>query len=319
MNNLSELHQKSQELDVDKADHIVMPSTAVFTQNHELKFNDVFGLSSTYKLSEWAIKQACDKMGGTEGQVALYNYQKVVRGDGEHWADTMNYWRVDTGGGWLVRTHGDGARAILSQDYTPIQNTDVIETTAEMLDQTAYQLVQPHIDADNVDFKLRVTENEDGSFGQGVFIGNGETGQRGLSIKPFIQRTSCTNSIVYSAGGVFLRHFKLVKADLIYTIKRHMGEALKITGEMMNRILMAEVEQIPDFSEYVSAFCKKNNVSQVGYGIIMVGAEGQQTTMGLVNGLSFYAHHQENHDTELRLENLAAAVLMDDFKGEIEL
>ena len=93
-----------------------------------------------------------------------------------------------------------------------------------------------------------------------------------MRVLPFVQRTSCTNSIVWKGGGIELRHWRIGRIDLVFTLRRFMGEALNKTQDMMDRILEAELETIPDFADYVKNFCKDGNISEVDYGVVMAGS-----------------------------------------------
>jgi len=198
---------------------------------------------------------------------------------------------------------------VLSKDYTIMNNTEVLGTMIDIIGDTVYEPVQPMISPDSLHVKIKVATSSD-KYGQGVYIGNGETGNHKLRVLPFVQRTSCTNSIVWKGGGVELRHYRVGRIDLMYTIKRFMGEALNKTQEMMDKVIEAELETIPSFADYVQKFCKDNQVDEVGYGVVMAGTESEQTKMAFINGLTYYAHEQDDNEEQLRLETLGASILM---------
>lgn len=302
--NLQDMLAKSTQYDSEKTDFLVPLEDVTFTEKGVAVKEALFGSTNEMEMTDWALGQACDKLGPPPRK-----YMEACPGDLR--AYNLNHWKTEKkpNGGWLVRSYKDKARAILSKDYSVLGNSDVLETMLDVMGDTPYQPVQPHIDPDTVHVKIKVTGTSDGNYGQGVYIGNGEIGNYKLRVLPFIQRTACTNSIVWKGGGIELRHWRIGRIDLVYTLKRFMGEALNRTREMMDRILEAELETIPNFADYVKFFCKDNGVSEVGYGLVMAGTEGRADRMALVNGLTYYAHEQENYDTQIRMETLGADLL----------
>ena len=302
--NLQEMLTQSQQYDLEKEDYLAPLEDVTFTEKGVAVKEKLFGATINLGMTDWALGQACDKLGPPPR-----NYMRACPDDLR--ATNLNHWKEnkESNGGWLVRAYQDNARAILSNGYSVLGNTEVLETMLDVMGDTPYEPVQPHISPDSVHVKLKVAGNTDGNYGQGVYIGNGETGNYKLRVLPFVQRTSCTNSIIWKGGGVELRHWRIGRIDLVYTLKRFMGEALNKTQEMMDRILKAELETIPDFADYVQRFCKQSNISEVGYGVVMAGTESEDSRMALVNGLTYYAHQQEDPDTQVRLETLGADVL----------
>jgi len=303
--NLHEMLARSQEFDIQKEDYLSPLEDITFTEKGVSFREKLFGTALDLEMTDWALGQVCDKLGPPPR-----HYMEVC--PGELRAHNLNHWKEvkKSNGGWLIRTHEEKARAVLSKDYTIMNNTEVLSTMIDIMGDTVYEPVQPFISPDAAHVKIKVTHNNDGNYGQGVYIGNGETGNYKLRVLPFVQRTSCTNSIIWKGGGIELRHWRVGRIDLMYTIKRFMGEALNKTADMMDKIIEAELEFIPEFAEYVKKFCKDNQVSEVGYGMVMAGTESVHTRMALVNGLTYYAHEQKDYNDQLRLETLGANILM---------
>jgi len=301
--NLNEMLAQSQELDKQKEDYLIPLEDIAFTEQGISFKEKLFGTTLDMEMTDWALGQVCDKLGPPPRK-----YMDVCPGDLR--AQNLNHWKEEKDGGWLVRSYEEKARAVLSKDYTIMNNSEVLNTMIDIIGDTAYEPVQPFISPDSTHVKIKVTDNSDGKYGQGVYVGNGETGNYKLRVLPFVQRTSCTNSIIWKGGGVELRHWRVGRIDLMYTIKRFMGEALNKTKEMMDNIIEAELETIPDFADYVKKFCKDNNVSEVGFGVVMAGTESEHSRMALINGLTYYAHEQNDYDEQLRIETLGASILM---------
>jgi hypothetical protein len=301
--NIQQMLEKSREYDMAKADYEVGTNEILFT-DVGLAFNEpLFGSHTELAMTDWALGQVCNKLGPPP-----LNYMRLC--PDELRSENLNYWRERVEKTWLIRAYENDARAVLSDRYSVLQNTEVLETLDKIVGETVHEPIQPEITPDSMHLKLKTNQTDTGDYGQGVYVGNGETGNYKLRIHPFVQRTSCTNSIVWKGGGIELRHININTGDLVFAMKRWLGETLLRNKEVMERIVEAETETIPDFAEYVQKFCDNNGITEIGYGIVMAGSEGEETKMALVNGVTHYAKNVEDYDEEIRLETLGGSLLM---------
>jgi len=305
MDTLSELIDLSTELDQNKADYLARVGDIDFDDQARIVVPDnLFNASTPLELTDWALHQVCEKLGPPP-----YDYMK--RCPLSLRAYNLNHWRANGNGKtWFVRAYGEKARAVLTPDYTPVLSTKVLEMTQELLGTTPYRLVRPYVDADTLHVKISVADTKGDNYAIGAYIGNGEIGNYMLRIFPFLQRHSCTNSIIYQEGGFEQRHFHVTPAFIWGALKEKIGQAIGMATEMLDHIVRAEAENIPDLAHVIANLCKDKGLSQPVHDLILIGSESQNTRFGLVNGLSFAAHHMEDVDLAIRLESMAGAILM---------
>ena len=81
---------------------------------------------------------------------------------------------------------------------------------------------------------------------------------------------------------------------------------------MYKQVLQAEEERLPSITEFINGLAEENSWNDHVRDTILLGTEGEQTRMGVVNGLSFAAHSAENVNDDVRqmLELLSGKVLM---------
>jgi hypothetical protein len=305
METLSDLIEQSTRLDQDKADYLAGIADITFDQQARIVIPDsLFNAVTPLEMTDWALRQACEKLGPPPAE-----YMRVCPPPLR--ATNLNHWRESGNGkSWFVRADGDKARAVLTQEYTPVANTRVLEMTQELLGNTPYNLVHPFLDADTLHVKISVADTKDGHYAVGAYIGNGEIGNHAVRVWPFIQRHACTNSILYTDGGFEQRHYKVTPAFIFGALKEKIGQAIGMASEMLDQIVRAEAEHIPDLADVIADLCKQKGLSQPVHDLILIGTEGNKTRFGLVNGLSFAAHQIDDIEHTIELEALAGAVLM---------
>ena len=81
---------------------------------------------------------------------------------------------------------------------------------------------------------------------------------------------------------------------------------------MYKQVLQAEEERLPNIADFISGLADAHRWNDHVRDTILLGTEGEQTRMGVVNGLSFAAHSAENVNDDLRqmLELLSGKLLM---------
>jgi hypothetical protein len=94
--------------------------------------------------------------------------------------------RRDDNGDFTCRTIRSGA-------YGIIDNNEVLAIVRDHVGRTPYALVRPYLVDDYMWLKVVVSDTTNGNYAAGFVVRNGEVGNAGLSVFPFIQRHSCTN------------------------------------------------------------------------------------------------------------------------------
>jgi hypothetical protein len=238
--------------------------------------------------------------------------------------------------GLLVRTHDKAIRAILTDKYGIVDNTQVLGAVRDILTTTADQLrdlrvVNSVVDRDRLDLRVVFSEPEiqnpndptpqgdtrrgdlrNGSkpYGLGVFVTNEETGRGGLAVKSLIWRGTCTNSIIVNtAQSIGLRHIG-ESAVLIGRLQQAFADALPVAAQTLNRIYEVSNKALPNLTDVITGLAKQYNWGDDTTKQILIGTEGQETVMGLVNGVSFAASKIETSAERVEMETQAGSILV---------
>jgi hypothetical protein len=108
-------------------------------------------------------------------------------------------------------------------------------------------------------------------------------------VLPFIQRHACTNSTVWEEGGIKLKQTGDRRNKLMLLIAS-MGEALQACGDLIQRMVQAQYEQLPALDQIIDGLAERFEWSQEVTFAVVHGTENQRTVAGLVNGLTYAAH-----------------------------
>lgn len=256
-----------------------------------------------------ALWQVCDKLGPPP-----YSYLRNCPPDLA--ATNLNHWQRENHRDreWLVRSFSGEARAVLSSGYKPIDNDHVLGIVRDILakEGLSYKLIRPYLTPDRLHLKVSVADQSGGHYAIGFYVGNGEVGNAALKCRPFIQRHSCTNSIIFDEG-FSQSHVGsgLTVASLRVMLKAGIGTAIAVSAQSLEEVILAEEDEIPNLTAVIDNIATVNRYNNDTKSAIAIGTEGKMTRMGLVNGLSFAAHKVEGLDQEDRiaLEFFAGTVL----------
>jgi hypothetical protein len=170
-----------------------------------------------------------------------------------------------------------------------------------------------YLDADTFHGKFTIAEKptDGNSFGVGYYVGNGEIGNRSVRVAPYIQRTSCQNSIVFLDWGIEIRHYRVTPAFIWGAIKETIGQAIGKSVEAVNKFVEAEMVAIPEISKVIDEMAERYGLSLPVKEDILRGTEGKETLAAVVNGLSFAAQKVESIEARIDMETLAGAILLE--------
>lgn len=305
---LEQLIERSETFDQNKHDFKVKPSEAGF-QGGRFVTTSMFGQRTYYSVEDYALGQAATHLNVPVGYLRRCPTQLQ---------DTnLNHWLWSQRGErgkdrpWLIRTDSDRVRSFLSDVYAPIGNTDILTIASELLQQNNYKLIRPNLTRDDLHLRVVVIDDvgPDGNYGLGAYIQNGEIGNRMLSVAPFLMRTSCTNSTVWMKHAWEQRHAHVSTAYLRASLKEHLGRAFAVADTMLENVIKAEEDRIPDLNKVIKELAAKHKLSDDQRTLIQLGSENNWSRMGLVNGLTFMAQRLDDYDEELKIEALAGEIL----------
>ncbi len=263
-------------------------------------------------LTEHALRQVCSKLGPAvygkgSARVLPFDYLTAIPKD--LMAENLNRHLVNGNGSrWLIRADGDQVRAILDSNYPgganergDFENTQYLKIVQSFIDEqpeqyTDLKLVRPYVSADEIGIKVSwrdvspFRDQDGGSYGIGTFIGNSEIGTGKLKISPFVQRTSCENSIIYDRDNALEFVHRGSFAAMRTQFKAAIGKVLHAAADVLDRFIEAEYEKLDDFDAILSGLALRHGWSEPVKMTVAVGTEGKQTRAGIVNGVTYAAH-----------------------------
>lgn len=266
------------------------------------------------------------------------DWQTIQANYPEHFATIMNdvltkYAQKTRNNGLLMRTYDGDIRAILTSLYGVVDNTamlhgvrDVLQesmaglpemrlvrsevTPDDMLVQVVWKNVQsPNADANRPGDGFNLGE---GGYGAGFSIRNGETGNYGIKVAPMLWRGPCTNSIILQADRSFNARHVGEPVGIIAAVKLATFQMMPLLDSAIKTAFEAEVQKLPSLADVINGFAKEYKWSDKVKDAVLIGTEGRETKMGVVNGVSYAAHHATNGNTDLMVDmsTLAGALLM---------
>lgn len=236
--------------------------------------------------------------------------------------------------GLIVRTEAKAIRAILTDKYGIVDNTQVLNSIREVLMQSApdlkdLRIVNSVIDRDRLDLRVVFSEpkvknpevapqgdtrrndpRDNRPYGLGVFVSNEETGRGGLNVKALIWRGMCTNSIIVNTQqSIALRHIGETQV-LLGRLQQAFADALPVAAQTLNRIYEVSNKALPNLTDVLSGLAKQYSWDDGTMQQVLIGTEGQETVMGLVNGVSFAASKIEDSAQRVEMETQAGNILV---------
>ena len=227
-------------------------------------------------------------------------------------ADILNRHLRDSNGRWLVRQYQATARAILGSDYTVMDNLPLLERLEEACQERGYpkEFKDPLVTPDDLHLRAVWGYAEGGLWGIGLYVGNNEIGSGKIKVKGLLKRTACDNSLIWTMDSA-VEFIHRGDASIRWTaIARAVVEALKLGPGILRRAHEAEATEIPNFDEVLNGLAETYGWTPPQALSVATGTENQRTVMGVLNGLTWFAHNAELPPEErVRWESLAGDVL----------
>lgn len=317
---IKQLFEQSSQQDLHKHDHIAFASQLEFGEDGRLRVPRTFaGEIQPLEPTEWAWGQLFSKLGPTvfgRGSHKTLPSDYLLAIPRDLLATNLNTHLQKTNRKWMVRAYDNRARAVLDHRYPTIQNTELLEIINTMLDDNAanfpdLKVVRPSVSPDDLNIKTVWKDIQGRNYGIGVYVGNGEVGNRRLRVLPLIQRHSCTNSIISDTeNGLSLVH-RGSSAAMRVQLKAAFSNIFHASAELVERMIEAEEERIPDFADVIQGLSVQYGWSEDVTSSVLIGTENQQTRAGIVNGISWAAHDAvQDANGQADLEVLAGRILV---------
>src|SRR3990167_4961554 len=226
-----------------------------------------------------------------------------------------------------VRSDPDGnggskVRAILHGEYPRVDTDRVIEATKLALEKyqvRPFGIVRPELTTDHCRLRLETSQSPDGHYSEGFVMGTDEIGRGNLIVAPFFKKGSCDNTTVWLEGGVSHPHTRGMLDELVAMMVRGIARAVKMADELLSSYLMAVDEPLPDLAKVIAGLAKQRGWNTGIQHSISAGTERQETRGGLVDGLTWASHQQNNLEVCWEMETLAGKLLGRDDNGHWSL
>lgn len=326
--NIKQLLDQSAAQDQHKSDYPTHPHQINFDNNSIMQVtgNSLFANASVaLNPTDWAWRQMFAKLaksvyGKGENKTLPADYLLALRADLR--AHVLNdHCRNYPNGNWLVRAFDDNCRAVLSDQYAAISNTELLAIVEKIAGETSAPsrlTDSTSVTPDSLNMRMiwkdiarPDQQNGNGGWGIGVAITNGETGQRKLRGMPLLQRHSCQNSIVVDqqVNGFEFTHRGSVSTKMI-VVKSAMQEILPFAAELLERMIAADSQQIPDFTSVLDGLAIQYNWDDQTKTNVAVGTEGRDTKAGIINGVTHAAKFAQTDDDRMDMEILGGRLLV---------
>ena len=293
---IDDLMLRCQEYDAWKRDYEVKASDFRLHPNGRFSVGSSEGL---YTLEEAALTQLCARYGKPffGGALPRDYTRALIEQHPAAYAPILHDHARAYGKSIFLRTYGESVRAFMSDRFTHIDNADVLGILREYLHSPknggTYTLVRPYVGRDELSVRVMVRsvlpQEGDGPYGVGCVIRTGEVGNVSPAVLPFIQRHACANSTIWEEGGIKLKQTGDRRNKLMLLIAA-MGEALQSCGDLINRMVQAQYEQLPGLDSIIDGMADKFGWGQELTFAVVHGTENERTVAGLVNGITYAAH-----------------------------
>lgn len=323
---LDNLISESQEYDTHKADYSGYAKDFRFGDYDSFMYPpaSVFGSPPPLEPTDWAWNQIFTKLGPAvfgkgSGKSLPADYLLAVDPDVRSYNLNRALGNAN-GKEWFVRTYDNRARAVLSQDYATLPNTEVLTTIKSLLEGEldrfpGVHAYNPFVSADDLSVKIIWKDipnaGNGGGFGIGTYFGNGEIGNRKFKGLPLIKRNSCDNSTIVDTErhGFSFVHRGSARS-MVVQLKAMIGDLFRSSAEIVNQMLVAEEDRIDDLATVMSGLAKMNGWDDNFKAQAFIGTEGMNSRAGLVAGISYAAQSLEDPLAQADAEIYSGSILV---------
>lgn len=320
--NLCDVQERIQSDDNDKWDQ-VLERDEMRMQEGRLRFPRLYRADHPrgLALTRWAETQLCQRL-----SIPTSYYRRCPSRLQD---DQVNYWLhmeaetqtpSEKPERWLLRAKADTLRGILSERYARVNNTDVFQSLAPLVNahyEVAWlALTEESLHLRLVDPRLSRDVLPGDRVIAGLHIANSEVGKRSVTVDALVYRLVCANGLVRLVKGRSLlhqRHVGMTSARMEMAISKAIKEAIVQGTGFMERMTWATREPISDVEAAISTLGATWGLSETLQAQVTTSLKqetrGQQETLyGLVNAVTNVAQTLLP-DERYSLEALAGQLL----------
>lgn len=222
---------------------------------------------------------------------------------------------------FLLRCKGDAMRGFLSDKYSRIDNSEIVDTFNTLAKDFTHQVRDFHLDDRGIWMKILVNDlrewdpvHKSEKLEMGLLVGNSEVGCRSVTVEPFVYREACTNDMVVQLGAsVKVFHIHIKPSELRLKVAQSMNTALKAGDKVMDKFVKSYEESVEKPVDVIEALAKKRGISQERTDSVKLAfeADAHENKFGVVNAFT-RAAQALNGDDRVEMERFAGSLLDQD-------
>jgi hypothetical protein len=234
-----------------------------------------------------------------------------------------NYWLKETGNAreqWLLRSRHDTLRAVLSERYSPLDNS-------ELLDALMPSLASHHrvdwLSLEEEGLHLRIVDPlrardvlPDDALSVGIHISNSEVGLRSVTVDALVYRLVCTNGLIRLVKGKSLmrqRHVHIARPRLVAALEEAVAAAWGEAGGFLTQMQRTTQMPVEDVEGVIERLGERWHFSKPVQEDLLTSlrrepAMVQETVYGVVNAVTNVAlrmSSEARYDLEVLAGHLA--------------
>lgn len=306
--NIQKLIAQANEIQSKCSDHVVTAEEITMDDALNLQFN-----GNILPLSTLATGHICGKL-----KIPTAYFNRCAELNPELAAENMNAWLAGDQRKFMLRTHEDKIRGVLSGSYSKFDAPEILRSMDEALGFENYKMKGSLINEERL--HLRLVEKEmlpiDGEdLFAGITLDSSDVGRSGLYVRFFIYKQVCTNGLVIakSHGELFRQKHVGITSD---EFQKGLVAGLENFGEVKTKMieLINETKSIPtnhDVEDLIEEVKTKTLLSDesVEEVIFLMDNRYGNNRWGMINGITEVAQ-KFTLDRRLQLEEIAGSMLV---------
>lgn len=321
----------------DCSDSLANLKTFHYMPNYGLSFSsgeeNLFGtpVAEARQLNDWAFTQLAGRLNAPPMQ--WLNNEGLC--DDELRVKIMNELIEDREDArYLLRSKGQTLRAVLSDQYTKFDNTELIDLAGEAINQMGIEpqvfraeigdQLRGYVLFPQIDFGSPSNGNNPGNGGlhPAVYISNSEIGGGMAKVVGAIYRATCDNGVIFgwNAENIFaIRHRWISRAGMSEVMKNAMIIAFKLSEEAAHKFIASQDIHLPQTNmqsivdqwatKYgISVGAKEDWLSTISAETHTHGRVNDPRVYDVVNAATYIAQQQQGNERE-QIERMAGDFL----------
>ncbi len=221
---------------------------------------------------------------------------------------------------WLLRADHSMLRGVLSEHYSPLDNTQLMDSLRPLLNghyrAEWFGLSDEALHLRVIDPSLTRDVLPDDALSAGFHLSNSEVGRRAVTVDACIYRLVCSNGLVAMVRGKSLlrqRHIHVSQPRFEVALEEAVGEAVRTASGFVEQMKRATQQPVRDVEKALERLGIRMGLSQsvldAARRSMLSERPDQQTSLyGLINGLTRAAQSlpdENRYDLEVLAGRLA--------------